>query len=358
MKIGIFDPYLDTLSGGEKYMLSIASCLSKENEVFIFWDKDKEAEIRSGALKKLGIDLSQILFYKNIFDKNISLAKRLIESKKFDSIVYLSDGSIPFVGAKLYIHFQFPVEHLGELSTKDKIKLSLVRKIFCNSNFTKYFIDKKLKVKSLVLYPPVQIKNRNNIKKENIILHVGRFYEDSTGANYKKQDVMIDAFRKMADAGLKNWKLVMVIGVKDKDKEKSSKFQQNAKGYSIEIIENPPDEILWANYAKAKIYWHATGFGEDLESFPEKAEHFGISTVEAMGAGAVPVVVNAGGQKEIIEDGENGYLWDTLEEFIEKTNNLIKDVRLWTNMSEEAIKRSRVFSEERFCKEVKQIIEQ
>ena len=36
MRIGIFDPYLDTLSGGEKYMLSIASCLVQEYEVFIF----------------------------------------------------------------------------------------------------------------------------------------------------------------------------------------------------------------------------------------------------------------------------------------------------------------------------------
>ena len=44
MRIGIYDPYLDTLSGGEKYMLSAASCLAKEHKVFIFWDKDKDPE--------------------------------------------------------------------------------------------------------------------------------------------------------------------------------------------------------------------------------------------------------------------------------------------------------------------------
>ena len=55
MKIGIFDPYLGTLSGGEKYMLSIASCLSKEHEVYVFWDQEKEEEIKREAKRKLAI---------------------------------------------------------------------------------------------------------------------------------------------------------------------------------------------------------------------------------------------------------------------------------------------------------------
>src|SRR3990167_9933677 len=93
MRIGIFDPYLDTLSGGEKYMLSIASCLVQEYEVFIFWDKSKEDKIKQTALKKLGMDLSSVKFYSNIFDKKTSLLSRFVQSRKFDAIVYLSDRS-------------------------------------------------------------------------------------------------------------------------------------------------------------------------------------------------------------------------------------------------------------------------
>lgn len=355
MRIGIFDPYLDSLSGGEKYMLSIASCLSSQHEVLIFWDKDKEIEIKQTASKKLGIDLSSIKFYKNIFGKNESWISRFLESRKFDAIAYLSDGSIPFVGTKLYIHFQFPIEWVDGKSLKNRIKLFFVKKIFCNSYFTKSFIDKKLNIKSDILYPPVNLNIVNNIKKENVILHVGRFDVDAHESNYKKQDIMIDIFKKMIDGGLKNWKFKLIVGVKDKDKEKLNKLKEMSKGYPIELIENISNQELWEYYSKARIYWHATGYGENLQKFPEKAEHFGISTVEAMGSGAVPVVINSGGQMEIVIDGKSGYLWNTLEDFILKTNNLIEDEKLLKKMSINAIKRSEIFSGDRFCNELKDI---
>lgn len=356
MKIGIFDPYLDSVSGGEKYMLSIASCLSAEHEVFIFWDREKESEIKSTALRKLGIDLSSVKFYPNIFGKKVPFTSRFIRSKNFDSVIYLSDGSIPLIGTKLYIHFQFPIEWVNGKSLKTRFKLSFVKTVFCNSYFTKYFVDKKLNIKSKVLYPPVIINTENNIQKENIILHVGRFDVDKSGSSYKKQDIMIKVFKKMADGGLKDWKFILVIGVKNEDKDKLHELKEISKGYPIEIIENPSNKILWECYSMSKIYWHATGFGENLQKYPERAEHFGISTAEAMGAGSVPVVINAGGQKEIVIDGKSGYLWNTLGDFAEKTNSLIKEKDLWKEMSANAIKRSKIFSGDRFCNDLKDII--
>ncbi len=355
MKIGVFDPYLDTLSGGEKYMLSIASCLSSSHEVFIFWDKDKEQEIKTATLRKLRIDLSSVKFYSNIFDKEVSSISRFLESRQFDAIVYLSDGSVPLIGTKLYVHFQFPVEWVNGKSIKTKLKLASAKKIFCNSYFTKHFIDRKFNINSNVLYPPVHIQV-SNAKKENVILHVGRFDVDEYGSNYKKQDVMIGVFKHMVDKGLKNWKFNLVLGVKDKYKEELSKLIQMAKGYPIEIIENPLNETLWENYSKAKIYWHGTGYGENLEKSPEKAEHFGISTVEAMGSGSVPVVINAGGQKEIVENNKSGYLWNTLDDLEAKTNVLVKDEKLWEEMSSAAIKKSKIFTGDRFCNDLKNLI--
>lgn len=356
MRIGIFDPYLDTLSGGEKYMLSIAFCLASFNEVFVFWDKEKEREIKKVALRKLGIDLSSVKFYSNIFSKNVSSITRLKKSRKFDAIIYLSDGSIPLVGTKLFVHFQFPIEWVDGKSIKNKIKLFFVKKIFCNSYFTKSFVDKKLDIKSEVLYPPVSLYVDKSVKKENIVLHVGRFYEDGEGLNYKRQDMMIKAFKKMAQKKIRDWKLVLIVGVKKGDEEKFGKFKNIFKSYPVTVIENPDNKSLWEWYSKAKIYWHATGFGEDLQKHPEKAEHFGISTVEAMGSGAVPVVINAGGQKEIVENGKDGYLWNTEEELISRTSKLIDNNNLLREMSKNAIEKSKIFSGNRFCLELKRII--
>lgn len=352
MKIDIYDPYLDTLSGGEKYMLSAAICLADENEVFIFWDH--ELEIRKKAQEKLGVNLDKVKFSKNIFLRNVSFIKRFFSTLKYDAIFYLSDGSIPLVYPKLFLHFQFPVEWVKTNSWKMKFKISRIRKVICNSYFTKRYIDKKLNIKSIVVYPPVEIKMAKKVKKENIILNVGRFSLINE-SNFKKQDVMIDVFRKLIRANLKDWKFVLVISILEKDLEQFEELKRKAKGLPIEFIVNAKDSLLWELYAKSKIYWHATGFGEDLNIHPEKAEHFGISTVEAMGAGVVPVVINAGGQREIVDDGKNGFLWNKTEELLEKTELLIKEGDLLKKMSLEAIEKAKVFNQEKYRQKIKEI---
>ena len=356
MKIGIFDPYLDTVGGGEKYMLTIAQCLSKTHDVSIFWDLDNE-NIKKLVLKRFALDLSSIQFRKNIFSSHVPLAERVSIARKYDTIIYLSDGSLPLIGKKnLIVHFQFPVEWVNGHSVVTKLKLLQVKKIICNSQFTKTYIDKKFNVSSTILYPPVDILSSDTKKKEQIILHVGRFGIDREGANYKKQDVMINVFKTMVKNGLVGWRFFLIISVQENDKEKLQNLKEMTKGFPIEIVENPNNTVLHAFYKKAKIYWHASGFGEDLSKYPEKAEHFGIATVEAMGAGVVPVAINAGGQKEIVQDGENGFLWNTIDELIEKTSLIIKNTILLEKLSLQACKDAKQFNVDRFCEEINKIV--
>lgn len=356
MKVGIFDPYLDTLGGGEKYMLTLALCLSKKHDVSIFWDKEKEQEIKKGARERFGFDLESISFVDNIFSSRKTILQRLWESQKYDIIVYLSDGSIPLTGKRnVIIHFQFPVEWVKK-NLWTKAKFSQVKSIICNSQFTKSYIDRKFNVKSIVVYPPVGLPDSHEVKKENIILHVGRFGLSLEGANFKKQDVMIDVFKKMIKEGLVGWRFVLFVSVQEKDKKIAEQLVNRAKGFPIEIVVNAKNDMLWSMYKKAKIYWHASGFGEDLMKHPEKAEHFGIATAEAMTAGAVPVAINAGGQPEIVMNGENGFLWNTEEEFIEKTKLLINDAKLWKRLSNNAQKFAKSFTGERFCREIERVV--
>ena len=356
MKIGIFDPYLDSLSGGEKYMLGIAECLASKHEIALFWDPKHEKEIKEKALEKLGTDISSVVFSQNIFSKDVSFVSRINSSRKYDAIIYLSDGSIPFVLSRLYIHFQFPVEWVKTNYIKTHFKLRRVNGIFCNSFFTKRYIDKKFGISSRVLYPPIYIPSPHKVKKENIILNVGRFGLNIDGSNYKKQDVLIKVFKSMVEGGLKKWSLVMIIGIKDEDRGRLLEFKKLSEGYPISFVDNPSNNILWEYYQKSKIYWHASGFGEDLVKHPERAEHFGISTVEAMGLGAVPIAINAGGQKEIIEDAKSGFLWNTVGELISSTDRLVHSERLFKQMSQEAVRRSKKFSGDRFCRELEMVI--
>ncbi len=356
MKIGIYDPYLDDLGGGEKYMMTIAECLSKEHDVSVFWDKEEDM---AALENRFLLDVKKVKLTKNIFNSQVSFFDKIRETQKYDCLIILSDGSIPFVlSKKLFLHIQQPLESLKVLSVADRVKFMRVNGIFYNSKFTKSYNDKVLTgVASSIIYPPVAIKSEN-VKKENIILHVGRFRASNVGADdYKKQGVMIEAFKKMVDREMVNgWKFIVASSIKDEDKETFAQLQKSAEGYPIEFFINKTNDELWKLYAKAKIYWHASGFGEDLEKHPSFAEHFGISTVEAMGAGAVPIVLNGGGQTEIVTDNENGLLWNTLSELEEKTEKVIKDHALWKNLSEKAMKRAKDFGKERFAESVKNLV--
>jgi len=356
MKIGIYDPYLDDLGGGEKYMMTIAECLSREHEVNVFWnDKQDMVDLQNRFL----LDLKNVTLVKNIFGSEMSFFDKIRETQKYDCLIILSDGSIPFVlSKKLFLHIQQPLESLKMLSIADRVKLLRVSGIFYNSKYTKSYNDKVLTgISSSVIYPPVAIK-KIDAKKENIILHVGRFraIHVDTG-DYKKQGVMIEAFKHMTDLKLvPSWKFIVASSVHDEDKETFAKLQKSAEGYPIEFFINKTNDELWELYGKAKIYWHASGFGEDLEKHPAYAEHFGISTVEAMGAGAVPVVLHAGGQKEIVTDGENGLFWKTTGELAEQTRNLIKNQKLWEKLSENARVRAKDFSREKFDQSIKKLL--
>lgn len=353
MRIGIYDPYLDDLGGGEKYMMSIAACLSREHDVTVFWDKKEDFD---RLLERFSIDLSQVKVSKNIFSTKYNFFKRIIMTKKYDIIIVLSDGSIPFVlSKKLFLHIQQPILE-PKKSIKTRFKLSRVSEVFCNSNFTKSFVDEEIGVSSRILYPPISL-NKKNVKKENIILNVGRFRVRNTdNSDYKKQGIMVEVFKEMIDEGFKGWTFVLAVGLQDKDRDEFDLLQKKASGYPIKFMINKSNDELWSIYSKAKIYWHASGFGEDLKAHPEYAEHFGISTVEAMGAGAVPVVINAGGQKEIVETGENGFLWDSTNELKKITLKLSADKELYNGLSKNAMKRARYFEGNRFCEELNKII--
>lgn len=354
MRIGVSDLYLDALGGGERYMLTIASCLSTLHTVSVFWD---DTSILEKAAKRFSLDLSHVTTTPNIFSLNIPTATRLKETKKFDAIIYLSDGSIPVSLAKKNIlHFQHPITWVKP-SIITKLKLKKVNVVIVNSSYTKSYIDPVFNVKSTVLYPPCEnIGISNQQEKKNIILTVGRYNKLGEHNDFKKLENMIAVFKKLYNQGVKGYRFILVVTHKEKDKGEVSRLQEQSKGYPIDLLTDTSHEKLVSLYQTAKIYWHAAGFEENIKEHPERAEHFGISTVEAMSAGAVPVVIHAGGLPEIVIDGENGYLWNTEEELLEKTKELIENTPKREKIASAGIKRAKMFTQDMFCSSINRIV--
>jgi glycosyltransferase involved in cell wall biosynthesis len=221
----------------------------------------------------------------------------------------------------------------------------------CNSCFTQRWTRSLWGLNTQVFYPPVDIDFRAADKGDHIV-SVGRF------SRLKKQLEMVTAFRRFEDLHEQRWQLFCagVAGEAPEEQLYLEKVQNAAAGCPVHVLANVERLQLKNLYEGAKIFWHAAGFGEDENADPGIAEHFGIVTVEAMAAGCVPVVINKGGQPEIVQHGVNGFLWNTLEELGEHTRMLAKDDRLRTRMAEAARVRAQMFSRDNYVRRFQSLV--
>ena len=121
-----------------------------------------------------------------------------------------------------------------------------------------------------------------------------------------------------------------------------------AEGLPVHLHLDASGAALRRLYGRASLFWHAAGLGEDADRHPERYEHFGITTVEAMSAGAVPVVIDAAGQVEIVEQGVSGYRFAGLDGLVAHTAHLIADPAWRAELSARAHERARRFGWDAF----------
>jgi len=76
-----------------------------------------------------------------------------------------------------------------------------------------------------------------------------------------------------------------------------------------------------------------------------------MTTVEAMSAGCIPVVINKGGQKEIVEHGTSGFLWNTLDELADYSARIARNEIPPAPLRRQARQRFKHFSVKRFQSE-------
>jgi glycosyltransferase involved in cell wall biosynthesis len=226
--------------------------------------------------------------------------------------------------------------------------------IAANSRFTQGWIERYWGAESELLYPPVSSKPAGD--KRPVILNVGRFFPAS-GGHSKKQLELVRAFRSLCDQGVKGWTLHLVGGCTADGQPYLAQVRELARGYPVEIHADASGEDLQHLYEIASIYWHASGLGEDPERHPDRLEHFGITTVEAMSAGAVPVVIGLAGQLETVRHGVDGFHFRTLDGLVAMTRALVDDAPLRAQMSRSASARAHHFSIEAFESRLERLVE-
>ena len=395
MKIAIFNPYFESLGGGEKVTSVMADHLSNNHEVTVLVKKSVDIE---NVEKFFDVNLSKVRFLEipndpvmirlltNRFSKLPGRWKSLLfdtsglnalKKLKVDLFINnLYQSSMPSAAPKSIYMCMFPQKLSNKLTHRGLVKntysmftdilekvvigtkaqaISSYTVVTANSKYTAGWIKKYWSTTAEVIYPVCDDMGPSVTKKQKII-SVGRFFSDNGSSHHKKQHELIDAFIKMDNP---HWELHLVGSAgEDDDTKRFMKKLNTLIGKRNNIILHPNMKLddLKKLYRQSSIYWHATGLGYDSVKFPENQEHFGISTVEAMSAGVVPVVINSAGQQEIVSNDINGLLWNDKTELIELTSELINDPKRLEILSKEATKSSEQFNRKAFIKHLDKLI--
>jgi glycosyltransferase involved in cell wall biosynthesis len=387
-RIGIYDRWLHVLGGGERYVGALAQVLAGKHEVVLLTHRPVD---RRHFERSLQLDLGRV----SVVTVPYCPSYRPIEqaSANFDLFVNGShrDFFVSRARASAMVVFfpaapdsaTSPVEYprwlrprrlfgrrwlerrLGRERARFVLErpaehLAMVLKsyqaLLAISEYSRDWTRRLWGRESFLLYPPVRVECPALGQKRQQILSVGRFFP---GQHNKKHLELITAFKGLVDAGLRDWDYHLVGGLKTGEASHEAYLRtarRAAEGYPIRLHVNASAETMSDLYARSRIFWHATGFGEDAEADPELFEHFGLVTVEAMAAGCVPLVFGHAGQAEIVVDGESGLFWNTLDQLRAATRRVAEDPGFEASLAAGARVRSRAFGDDVFAARAESIL--
>jgi len=212
---------------------------------------------------------------------------------------YYEDWKIhaPSIKDKIINLIRFPIKYIDQTNVKNAFI------VITNSKFSKKIIDRIYGIKSLYLYPGVDLSIfKPSSKKANIILSIG-------GINYIKDPFFIvESIKDLLDP----YKLIIVGSGRQADLKKILNLAGNKRSF-ISILARISDHKLIELYSLAKVHCIAAHL-----------EPFGLSSIEAQACGTPVVAVKEGGVIETIVEGRTGYLTKRDKaEFREKVNKVL-----------------------------------
>lgn len=360
IKVGIYDHAFHFAGGGQKYAAKIAEILKDRYDITYIANKD------------ISLDCYKEWFDIDISQCNLKVIKiPFFESRRrffIDEGMVINEETNPFniiskesINYDIFINANMlgKVEPLSSLSIfichfpdRDKERFFSVDKydyLITNSNYGTFWLKEKWGLETtLRLYPPVDMFNNSSQlnNKDKLILSVARFEYGGS----KKQAEMVQAFGNLCQRDKKikdDWKLILAGGSSEGNPyfDRVRQVVNTFHDADIELMTNLTNKELKDLYCKAAIFWHACGLGE---TNPHLVEHFGMTTVEAMQNYCVPIVIDGGGQREIVEHGISGFRFRTLDELMSYTAKIINNPKLREDLARNSHERSFLFTSDIF----------
>jgi glycosyltransferase involved in cell wall biosynthesis len=369
IKVGIYNPYIfSTFGGGEKYTLDLLNTLSENDNYDIYLITKKQPKfkdllrIRKYFLSQLDTRIRlKIISLEKYYDDFYLNIRNFIGylTRKFDLFINFEFPTFikPLSKRSIYVMQQPPYIYLHKIIPLERV-INNYSAIVVYSNFVRSVVEAvyyNLLPHVEIIYPGVPfnslIKYSADIgaEEDDIIINIGRFISRKIllPSNNKCQDYLINAFNDLYSKYHPIKLRLYLTGSLDNRRENIKFFEyclNIRKTPSITLIPNISPDLLRRLLMQAKVYWHATGACKSKKNIqPAEFESFGISIIEAMAFGAVPVAYYIGGSAEIIQHGINGFLFRNKEELIEYTLKIITSKKLFKQLSNNAKERVKDF---------------
>lgn len=326
MNIGIVHGFVGGGGGTEKTLQAIIELLIEKNHHVTLYTFSKPSINMKGVKVKSTLPFRLPLFglYQRYSEKN------LMDKASNDDIIIQDSGGLAFPTEQkkhviVYCHNDFQNE-LEKNTTKYQGVWSIYYKpyaklsknfstlikhsnihLIANSNFIQSSLKTKYNKDSIVIYPPVDIsefENPHQDKKKQVIT-ISRFSQE------KNLDFALQVMKKI------DTNYLLIGNTKTKTNEiyfkKLQSFCRNKEISSkINLLKNIPRSKIIQNLVNSKVYFHSSD------------ETFGISVVEAIAAGCIPIVPNNSAHIETVSPKELRYIPNDINDAVDKILRALK----------------------------------
>ncbi len=305
MKIGIIHPYFDVIGGAEITTISLLDALKDTSHAVTLYTTTKNIKIPSG-IEICYVDRTSFPFAWSL--QRILEIRKLFKKTKNEDLLFIASGNLVLTNTKktviIHCHSTFESElknsqkkysgyhaiYHNYIKKQLENQLKLLKKstvhLVIDSNYAKEKISDLFKKEGEVIFPPVKIKENKikNIEKTGIIT-IARFSpEKNLNFNLNVMKNIEAPYKIFGNA---------VFSTQTNYYEQILNISKTKK--HIELFCNV-DRNLIENYLNSsKVY------------FQSSIEVFGISVIEGIMAGCIPIVPNNSGNKETVPIEELRY---------------------------------------------------
>ena len=353
MNIGIIHGFVGGGGGTEKTLVATIEALLQKKYLINLYTFSKP------LLSLQGVSIKSVLPfhfpYFGLYQRYME-SKLINKSKNEDLIIEVSGGFVVPNNMQqkiiIYCHNDFQNElkktvtkYKGFWSLYYRPYYELTKKFFekinneniyliTNSKFLQKSFLKNFNKNSTVIYPPVNLDEFKKVEnKENKIITVSRFSEE------KNLEFAIKVLSSMNI----NYNLIGNTKTKANVIHFEYLIKKIPANSKVKILKNISRDELIRNYNTAKVYFHAS------------PETFGITVVESIAAGCIPIVPDDSANVETVPFSELRYVPDDIDDAKDKIEKAMTGK--FDHLVESLQKTIAQYSQENFKKSIINYIE-